>query len=322
MFGAPASCVRVVRGMRRPHRHGTTPARRAFGRDHIQHRITPSITGLHLHHAHRGARFPQQASRTTGVRTTPCTTGKQHHGRSYHILHHGRRHDGAGTTGVQEAQFAASTAKRACQSRAPDAERFGVQPPRARPKNSVKKRTILRAKRSAGTACSALRHPAFGLPAACADHSGRVPRRHNGPSSVPRVFGITRCTTGVERNHVQHMIRLPRTGAPHTGPAYHVQHTTQSAQRACVPHVAQRAPARRSEHNARSGGPIRLNQAEKECQLPCHGRRTISHQPRPTKCGRHARPGKPEQATECQNRPDRGRRLHGGVGLHVSFMPC
>jgi hypothetical protein len=32
-----------------PHWHGTTPARRAFGRDHVQHTITPGTTG-NAHH--------------------------------------------------------------------------------------------------------------------------------------------------------------------------------------------------------------------------------------------------------------------------------
>ena len=34
LFGAPATVVRVASRMRRPHPHGTTPARRAFGRNH------------------------------------------------------------------------------------------------------------------------------------------------------------------------------------------------------------------------------------------------------------------------------------------------
>jgi hypothetical protein len=102
------------------------------------------------------------------------------------------------------------------------AERVAVQLPRARPKKCVKNRTISRAKRSAATACSARWSLCFGLPPACADHTGTLPRRHNGRSvaitpSTPsrparRAFG---------RHQVQHTITLPWPGTPHNGPSYH-----------------------------------------------------------------------------------------------------
>ena len=132
------------------------------------------------------------------------------------------------------------------------AQRIAHQPPRERCNERVKKPPISRAKRSAAWACSALRSLSFGLPAACAFHTHSVPRRHNGPQSEPRPLGTTPGTTGVHLNHAQHTITVPRTGNPHNGPSYHTLHNGQSAQRAFIPHLAQRASARYSRHDGRS----------------------------------------------------------------------
>ena len=41
-------------------------------------------------HAHRESRFTERAISTTGVPSTPCTTGIPHNGRSYHTLYNGQ----------------------------------------------------------------------------------------------------------------------------------------------------------------------------------------------------------------------------------------
>jgi len=132
MFGAPASILRVASRMRRPHRHRITPARRAFGWDHAQRESHPAQQALNGTTPSTRSRCPERASSITGLRTTPRTTGNQHNGASYHTLHNGLLHDGAGTMGVQGAKFGASNRKKGCQPCPPDAERFGIQLPRAR----------------------------------------------------------------------------------------------------------------------------------------------------------------------------------------------
>jgi hypothetical protein len=54
--------------------------------------ITPGTTGVDLNHAHQESRCPERTHSTTGLRTTPCTTGTPHNGRSYHTLHNGCLH--------------------------------------------------------------------------------------------------------------------------------------------------------------------------------------------------------------------------------------
>ena len=187
-------------------------------RNHAQHTITLPITG----NQHHGRAYH------TG------TTSLQHNEPSYHTLHHGRLHDGASTTRLQDTRFAISKTKREWQSRSPDAERSSSADASA-PRNVLKNRTISCAKRSAGTTCSALRSLSFGVSTAWADHICTGSHRHdgrsvaltrigdhalhNGPRSVPRTSGIT----------------LPITGTQHNGPSYHALHHGQSAQRAVVP---------------------------------------------------------------------------------------
>jgi hypothetical protein len=95
----------------------------------------------------------------------------------------------------------------------------------------------------------------------------RLVRRSGiGRSSVTRMrrphhFGIRPCTTSVRslsrpaHDHARHTgllteprssgITLPITGFQHNGPSYNSLHNRLSAQRAFVPHKAQRAPGRR-----------------------------------------------------------------------------
>ena len=112
MFGAPVAVVRVAGRMRRPQHPRITPAQRALIR--TTHSIRPHLAERALNGITRSTRSgcAQRAHRTTGFHTTYCTTGAPHNEPSYHTLHHGHRHDGAGTTGIPEAQFAASTSRK------------------------------------------------------------------------------------------------------------------------------------------------------------------------------------------------------------------
>ena len=92
-------------------------------------------------------------------------TGEPHHGPSYHARHHGRtapravvprlhnerRHDGVGTTGMQEARFASADRKRHGNHapRTPNGVAFSCRERAA--SNHVKKPTISRAQRSTAT---------------------------------------------------------------------------------------------------------------------------------------------------------------------------
>jgi hypothetical protein len=106
------------------------------------------------------------------------------------------------------------------------AERIAVQPPRARRSKSVKKQTISRAKRSAATACSALRSPVF----ACQSHVPTTPAHsHAG-------------TTSVHLNHARKGSHLAaRASIGTTRIENHLTSNGPSASRAVVPHAAPRA---------------------------------------------------------------------------------
>jgi len=266
---------RLERCVRRSGRHRsgclphapTTPAYSHAGTPGVRSEprasgITPGRTSVDLNHAPLESPRPERASSTTGLRTTRGTTGTQHNAPAYHT-----GITGAGTT--EEAQRAIQNRDRLIKpktgrrSRSPDAERFAVQPPRAHARKRIKMPTILCAQRSAATACSASRspsltsHPHLPTTPTCS-HTGTT-----GVRSTSRPSGITQCIPGRNRNHAQHTIRLARTGAPHNGRANHTLHNAPSAQRACVPHPAQRAPARRRRHNARLGSAIRRIQIDK-----------------------------------------------------------
>jgi hypothetical protein len=105
------------------------------------------------------------------------------------------------------------------------------------PPTTFKKPTISRAKRSAAMPCSALRHLSF----ACHPYVPTTPPCSHtcttGVGSESHASGITPCTTGLERNYVQHTTRLPTTSALHHELSYHTLHNGQSAQRTFVPRL-------------------------------------------------------------------------------------
>ena len=68
------------------------------------------------------SRSAPRADRTTSARTTPCTTGRPHHGQSDHTLHHGQRHDGDGHNGHSGSRPCQNQHK-ACRPRSPAAQR-------------------------------------------------------------------------------------------------------------------------------------------------------------------------------------------------------
>jgi len=181
--------------------------------------ITRSTTGLERNHAHLGSRAPQRALngttrstrshrpqrafsttrlrttpaqraiRTTGVRTTPAqrassTTGiRTTHGTT-----------STGTTELAQRAFRKRNSlhphhEKACHPRFPDAERSGIQLPRARPKNTVKKRTIARAQRSAAMPCWA-RQVTRSLPNALWRGRGREPEAVDPPGMCLNSPGI------------------------------------------------------------------------------------------------------------------------------------
>ncbi len=123
-FGLPAACADHIR-------YSTTPARRAFCWNHAPLGSRPAPRAAIGTTPSTRLHYPERASCTTRLRTTPCTTGFPHHAPSYHTVHHGHLHDGAGTTGVQD-RGRLITSKRGCRPRSPDAERIGIQVPRAR----------------------------------------------------------------------------------------------------------------------------------------------------------------------------------------------
>jgi len=82
------------------------PAQRACGRYHAHRGSHPAQRAVIGTTRSTRSRRSQRAFRTTGGRTTSSTTRFPHHGRSSHTLHHGLRHAGGGTTGVQDARFA------------------------------------------------------------------------------------------------------------------------------------------------------------------------------------------------------------------------
>jgi len=90
VFGDPVAIAQASTRMRRPHRHTTTPAPRAFLWDHAHLGSHPAQRACGRNHAPLVARLTERACSRTGFHTTPCITGNPHNGPSYH----------AGTTGV------------------------------------------------------------------------------------------------------------------------------------------------------------------------------------------------------------------------------
>jgi hypothetical protein len=95
---------------------------------------------------------------------------------------------------------------------------------RKRATQTVKIRTISRAKRSTAWACSALRHPAY----ARQPHAPTIPARdHAGTTGVrlePRASGITLGITGVRSEPRASGITSPITGHQHHELSYHTLH--------------------------------------------------------------------------------------------------
>jgi len=139
--------------------------------------------------------------------------------------------------------------------------------------NVFKNRTILRAKRSTAMPCSALRSWSLGLPPAWADHTSIEPRRHDGRQAEPRTSGITRRTTGRNRNHAHLESRCPQrarsTTGVHTTPAPRARSTTRLR---TTP--APRASARQGRHSGRSGSAICRIISRKGVSITFPGRRT------------------------------------------------
>jgi len=131
--------------------------------------ITPCTTGLEKNHAQHTTTLPWAGLQHNGPAYHACTTGNPQNGRSYHALHHGRLHDGAGTTGLQEASFGSSIEK-GMATTCPGRRTAWCSAAASAPQQASKMPTISRAKRSAATPCSALRYQSFGLPPASADH--------------------------------------------------------------------------------------------------------------------------------------------------------
>jgi hypothetical protein len=153
----------------------------------------------------------------------------------------------------------------------------GVQPPRA-PPTTFKKRTISRAKRSAATTCSVLRHPWFAY------------RWHVPPTPW--------------WDHALHDGRSVRT----THIWNQAAQNEQSAQRAFVPHAAQRAWARRETSTT---GVPQVRFAPLASQKECHPRspdtERIAHQPPPRRAAHDDFKIAPISRAE-------GGRLHARVG--------
>jgi len=277
VFGAPVAFLRVVSRMRRPHLHRITPGITGVLAEPHPAQNHACITGVLAEPRPAGITFSTTSLQHTGPAYHACTTCLQHNERSYHTLHNGRWHDGAGTTGVQEAQFATSPSKTECQPRAPDAERFGIQLPRARwvgPLKNQRSRARsgqlqCRVRRSGIHRSSWQPHAPTTPSGDHALHNGRSVGitpiwdhpRHNGRPSEPPAAPY----------HARHNGRSVgttpgTTGFPHNGLPYHPRHHGPSARRACVSPSAQRAPARRERHDGRSGSTIRRIISKKGCE--------------------------------------------------------
>ena len=167
-----------------------------------------------------------------------------------------------------------------------------VQPPRARHKNGVKKRTILRAQRSAGTACSALRSPSLGLPAACADHTCIVPRRHDGRSVGTTPHRDHARHNGPRSEPRSHTITLPDPNGPHrtTRRSYHTRHHGHLHDGAGTTGIPESRPTRHHQKGVPTTRP---------------GRRTDCPS---------AAASAPQKLSKSQRSRARSGRLHGGLG--------
>jgi len=231
---AARDAIWVATRMGRPYRHRITLAQRAFGRDHTQHRIMLCITGVHRNHAQHTTRL----SRTGHPHNAP-SNHTQHNGLSAQRAvaprrHNGRRHAVSLAQRAFRTQDLPHRIKKECRPPCHGCRTVEFSRRERAAHNHVKKPTIARAQRSAGTRCSALRSRSLGLPPACADHTGTVPHRHNG-----RSLGTTPIWDHLFHNRRSSESRpsgitLPVTGFRHNGRSYHTLHNGQSAQRSFV----------------------------------------------------------------------------------------
>jgi hypothetical protein len=177
-------------------------------------------------HAPLVSHFPQRAFRTTGVRTTLCTTSFQHNEPSYHAC----------TTGIRTTEIAQRAARKPDSPHpkrkgndncaATGAERFAVQPPRARHTNCQNANDLVRAAVGwNGVFGISVNH--FGLSTACTDHTILVSRH---PQRA--LIGTTPIW-----NHARHNER--RSGTTRIWD--HAAEGRRSAQRAFILHLAPRA---------------------------------------------------------------------------------
>jgi hypothetical protein len=67
-----------------PHRHGTTPARRACGWSHTPHGITPGTTGVRRNHTLHRITLGTTRNQHNAPAYHACITRFPHDGRSYH----------------------------------------------------------------------------------------------------------------------------------------------------------------------------------------------------------------------------------------------
>jgi hypothetical protein len=140
--------------MRRPHHPGITPCTTGLNRNHAHLVSREAQRVLIWNHAPLESHFPQRAFRTTGVRTTLCTTSFQHNGPAYHAC----------TTGIRTTEIAQRAARKPDSPHpkrkgndncaATGAERAAHQlRPRCAHKTTSKTNDLARRRRSAAWAC-------------------------------------------------------------------------------------------------------------------------------------------------------------------------
>ena len=95
----------------------------------------------------------------------------------------------------------------------------------------------------------------------CVPHALSTPSQNHagtiGVRSLPRSCGITPSTTGVNRNHAQHTIQLPTTGAQHNEPPYHASITCAQHNEPSYHTLHHELLHDGRRHNVPSGSPIR-----------------------------------------------------------------
>ena len=163
-------CGSHAPGMTAPHRHGTTLARRAFGRDHAQYTITLRRTGT-----------PHD-----GPANHACTTSNLHHGPSH--------------------PSAAHVAKTGLPTTLPSRPTVLPFRCRARHTRSRQKRNDLAREAVSWNGVLGGLATVVRVPPASADHLGTESRRHDARSLESHPARNHAGTTGDDWNHNQHRI--------------------------------------------------------------------------------------------------------------------